>query len=166
MEYPKLPSPKSALWFPRIFIAIGIGLLALAGFGVSRQMDRGGSVATTGTVIRLDPEAINRYAPPTENVMTEAERTSVFCPIIGFATPDGRSIEVRGATCSSPPAYQIGEAVPVDYHPDRPEMAAVGSFFTRHALAVVCASMAVPFLLIGLLVRRGMLRRLRAGLDP
>jgi hypothetical protein len=45
-------------------------------------------------------------------------------------------------------------------NPGQPQRAAVGGFFTRHMLAVVCAGFAVPFVLIGLFMRRSTHRAL------
>jgi hypothetical protein len=138
-----------ALWFARIFIAIGLALLLLAGYGVSRQLDRGGSSSTTGTVVRLASVPTS-----TDPSIADNQRRYADCPVVRFTTLEGAELEVVGATCASPPAYVVGERVPVSYDADRPEMAAVGGFFTRHMLAVVAAGFAVPFILIGFAVRR------------
>jgi hypothetical protein len=146
---------KSGLWFARIVIGIGLALVALASVGVVRQGLQGGSETTTGAVVRL-------VAAPTsfDPNLPESQRRYADCPVVRFTTREGSEHEVQAATCASPPNYTVGETVPVSYDPDRPERAAVGGFFTRHMLAVVCAGFAVPFLLIGLFVRRSTRRAL------
>jgi hypothetical protein len=139
------------LWFARIFIGIGVVLLALASVGMARQMARGGSEFTTGVVVRMESAPTS-----TDPGLAESQRRYADCPVVRFTTREGTELEVRGATCASPPTYVVGESVPVNYDSDRPEMAAVGGFFTRHMLAVAAAGFAVPFVLIGLFVRRFM----------
>lgn len=139
------------IWFARIFIGIGIVLLLLAAVGVARQMAHGGSESTTGSVVRLVPV----LTTPDPN-MADNRRRYADCPVVRFTTREGAELEVQAATCASPPNYMVGEVVPVSYDQDRPETAAVGGFFTRHMLAVVAAGFAVPFVLIGLFVRRFM----------
>jgi len=154
---PVLPT----LAFPRIFIGIGVALLALALYGVSRQM--GGSHATTGIVVRLES------APTTADPnLPDSQRRYADCPVVRFTTLEGTEHEVRAATCASPPNYVMGEVVAVSYDPDRPELAAVGGFFTRNMLAVVAGGFAMAFIVIGLFVRRSVLRALRehAALHP
>lgn len=152
------PFARGDLTFARIFILIGLALLALAAFGVARQSQHGGSVSTTGIVVRMQQVVTNPDPGIADN-----QRRWADCPVVRFTSVAGPEVEVRAATCASPPAYVVGERVAVSYDPDRPEQAAVGGFFTRHLLAVAAGGFAVPFLLIGLLVRRGARRRLRAA---
>ncbi len=47
--------------------------------------------------------------------------STTYCPNVTFTTADGEELEVNVAECSSPPAYETGDAVEVYYDPANPE---------------------------------------------
>src|SRR6266511_5226010 len=48
-------------------------------------------------------------------------------PVVEFHTADGEVREFESPVGQSPPAYRVGQRVPVLYDPDRPEAAAIQS---------------------------------------
>jgi len=49
-------------------------------------------------------------------------------PVVKFRTKDGEVVEFESPYGQNPPAYRVGQRVPVLYDPDRPEAAAIQSF--------------------------------------
>ncbi len=58
---------------------------------------------------------------------TESDGRTVtrFCPHVAYVTTSGESYEVRINECSSPRAYDAGDAVTVAYNPAAPEQARI-----------------------------------------
>lgn len=97
--------PFYLILFGLVFFGIGAGLTyrqrTLEGQGVHAQ----------GTVINL-----------TENC---DEDGCTYKPVVRFETQDGQSVSFNGRYSSSPPAYQIGETVTVNYSLEEPKKAVI-----------------------------------------
>lgn len=113
-------NPAAFLGRLGIFAVLATGLLLLA--GALHQT----SVTTTwlkravevdGTVVRM-----LRH--------TDKDGDVTFKPIVRFSTADGKTVEFHSSFSSNPPAYRIGQSVPVVYLPEEPERAAIRSFLS------------------------------------
>jgi hypothetical protein len=97
--------PFYLILFGLVFFGIGAGLTyrqrALEGQGVQAQ----------GKVIHLS-----------ENC---DEDGCTYKPVVRFETQDGQSVSFQGTYSSSPPSYQIGETVTVNYALEEPENAVI-----------------------------------------
>ncbi|PWR22589.1 DUF3592 domain-containing protein [Zavarzinia aquatilis] len=131
------------IWIPRILIAMGLVFLATLGLALWLQAGRGGAEKATGSVLRYETAGGRSSSGPGR---------TLYCPVVGFSTRDGRWIELTSSTCAQPPAYAIGESVEVDYDPAAPEMAAFGGFFTRHLLSLVFGGIGAIFTVLGVVI--------------
>lgn len=114
-----------------------------------------------------------RWAEGAERAVAEVvgfhERRSddgglAYYPELRFVTADGRTVSVRGNIGASPPAYRVGDQVPVLYDPGEPARASIDTAAGRWLVAVVFAGFGVLWLLIGgvpLLIRHLRRRRYR-----
>jgi hypothetical protein len=111
-----------------LFLAIGIGLLAGAGYV---YLDTSDFVANArkaqGTVVALRSGA----------------------PEVKFRTHDGREVQFTSSVSSKPPSYDVGEPVEVLYRPDRPEDAEVNALMTLWFGASLLGGMGSVFSLVG-----------------
>jgi len=56
---------------------------------------------------------------------SSAGRQPAFFPVVTFETANGRQVTFRHRTGQRPPAFRIGDAVPVTYMPDDPDRALI-----------------------------------------
>jgi Protein of unknown function (DUF3592) len=83
-------------------------------------------------------------------------------PVVEFRTEDGEVVEFASPYGQNPPAYRVGQRVPVLYDPDRPETAALRSFASLWLACLVTALLGATLtccvspvaLLVGALVPR------------
>ncbi len=106
--------------FSSIFGIIGVVLLLVgcpfAALGVGMYYYTSTSTANwvlvPGTVTGLSQS---------QSTDSDGFTTTLYCPDVAFTTADGEAIEVNVAECSSPPAYETGDAVELYYNPADPE---------------------------------------------
>jgi hypothetical protein len=90
----------------------------------------------------------------------------VFRPVVRFAAAGGQTITFRSATASRPPAYDVGDRVPVLYDANDPHKAQIDSLWQRSGVLIIFLGFGVLFFLIGVTplgvraVRRWQLRGL------
>ncbi|HSF94047.1 MAG TPA: DUF3592 domain-containing protein [Thermohalobaculum sp.] len=107
-----------------IALIVGIGLAAaglyLVRFHVTLALH---GASATGEVIELEP-----------STSTSASGQATFFPIVTFLTPVGQQVTFRHRTGQRPPAYSVGEKVPVTYLPDQPDRALIAEGFLNWLL--------------------------------
>lgn len=101
----QLISPLIFLLFGLLFFAIGSGLTYR-----QRSMEKQG-IEAQGVVVGLQ-----------ENSDSDG---STYAPVVQFKTASGQSVRFISSYYSSPPAYDVGEAVVVVYPPEKPENAII-----------------------------------------
>ena len=79
---------------------------------------------TTGNVVRLE-----------ESNSSEGG-CCVYSPVIEF-TAGGQTYSFESGNASDPPAYEVGQEVPVLYDPGNPETAQINSFFERWVFTII-----------------------------
>ena len=118
---------------------------AYAGY-VSWQLEQSGE-RTTGNVVRLDESESGEGG------------CCVYSPVIDFVA-GGQTFTFESGNASDPPAYDVGEEVPVLYDPANPETAQIDSFFERWVFPIII----IPaMILAALLVNFFMIRSWRRG---
>jgi hypothetical protein len=97
-----------------VFGLVGVVLLAAAVvLALTTRNFLASAARAEGTVIDLREETDLKNG-----------RTHTFWkPVVEFTTADGRRLSFQDNTGSSPPAYEVGERVPVAYDPDNPSHA-------------------------------------------
>ena len=102
-----------------VIMFVGLGLLV---GGINDVLESGAFIgkaeSAEGTVIRVEPF---KYS-------SDKVSTTRYRPVIRFSARDGRSTEVPGSPTTVSWAYQVGEKVPVWYHPANPRDAIQGGF--------------------------------------
>ena len=78
--------------------------------------------------------------------------SSVYYPVVRFATHEGEYIEFQSGIGSQPPAYRVGDRVTVRYRPDNPYRAKIDSFFQLWFLSVLFGGLGFVFGSIGLVL--------------
>lgn len=73
-----------------------------------------------------------------------------YQPVVRFVTPEGEKVEFRAQMSSSPPLYDVGEAVEVLYDPADPAKAKIGGFFAIWAATLIVGTLGVIATLSGL----------------
>jgi hypothetical protein len=120
-----------------IFLLIGLGLLGGAAYlALDTRADIGRAETAAGTVIDL----IGRR---------DSDGDTIYYPHVRYLTRSGETVEFTGAVGSSPPAFEIGEAVSVLYDPAAPEEARIDSFFQLWFGAVILGGIGLVFIVIG-----------------
>lgn len=105
-----IPPAEPSLSLARILAGVGLVFL-LATLLVSSTV----RIALRGT--------------PTSGTVIDLQRTRRSGkPVVEFVLPDGRSQRFVGRTSSSPPAYRVGERIPVIYDPVNPADAVLDTF--------------------------------------
>lgn len=56
-----------------------------------------------------------------ESTNSDGFSSTTYCPNVEYTTAAGETLEVNVPECSSPPAYETGDAVEVYYDPANPE---------------------------------------------
>jgi hypothetical protein len=140
---------KKLLW-GGVVLLLGLGCLAAALVAwsvISGFVD--GASTTQGRVVEL--------------VLAGSGRS----PVVRFTAPDGREITFSGLNASNPPAYQVGEAVTVLFHPAAPQLGPrIQSASEVWTPVLVFALMGLLFVGVGLVLVVGQVkeRRKRAWL--
>ncbi len=109
---------------------------------------------------------VARFSAEAQMTRTEGSIVDIEggCPTVSFTTLDGTLGEYQSSTCSTPPAFAIGERVAVYYHPQDPERARIDSFTENWIGSLIVGGIGLIFLLIGLvLVLPPLLARRRAA---
>jgi len=101
----QLIGPLIFLLFGLLFFAIGSGLTYR-----QRSMEKQG-IEAQGVVVSLQ-----------ENYDSDG---STYAPVVQFKTASGQNVRFISSYYSSPPAYDVGQAVVVVYPPEEPEDAII-----------------------------------------
>ena len=123
-----------------LFLVLGAGLLAVAVWGyVSTRRFVAGAARTTGTVIKL-----------AERRETDRGRTRTsYAPVVRFVTARGVHGEFPSRLGSNPPAYRVGDRVPVLYNPADPREAAIATFLSLWLFTLLFGFVGTVFAGIG-----------------
>jgi hypothetical protein len=116
---------------------LGILLLAIAialFFAENAFLAR--SISATGTVV--DFHVDNTDEPPS------------YCPIVEFATQDGRTVRYETEVCTSPRSKNIGDPVEVKYDPQNPKSVQTASLWGEYIWPLVLGLVGLPFFAAGL----------------
>jgi hypothetical protein len=120
-----------------IFLLIGLGLLGGAAYlALDTRADIARAETAAGTVIDL----IGRR---------DSDGDTIYYPHVQYLTRSGETVEFSGAVGSSPPAFEIGEAVSVLYDPVAPQEARIDTFFQLWFGALILGGIGLVFTLIG-----------------
>jgi hypothetical protein len=133
-------------------LAGGLSTFAVgAGFAVYTSVFLFRSIATKGTIVRLD------------QVADEEDGTINYAPVFTFASDDGQIHTIRTGVASDPPGFDEGEVVRVLYIKSNPAGAKIASFWQLWLVTVICCGLGLLFGVPGyLLLRRE--RRLKRQL--
>jgi hypothetical protein len=123
------------------FVIFPVGILMLLGatylyFDTRAWLKR--SVEAQGSVIEMVA------------VRDRETGSLTFAPLIRFQTTDGKMVEFRSTFQSNPPAYTVGQTVPVLYDPDRPNSAAIVSLFSIWGVTIILSAVGAIFLVVGI----------------
>jgi len=111
-----------------LFLLIGIGLLAGAGYVYSRTSDFVANASKAqGTVVALRSGA----------------------PEVKFRAHDGREIQFTSSVSSKPPRYSVDETVEVLYRKERPDDAEINAWLTLWLGVIVLGGLGSGFSLVG-----------------
>jgi hypothetical protein len=102
---------------------------------------------TTGVVVRM------------QESNTSEGGCCVYSPVVEF-TASGQTYSFEGGNASDPPAYKVGEQVPVLYNPARPETAQINKWTERWLFPIIIMP---AMIFAALLVNFFMIRAWRRG---
>jgi hypothetical protein len=101
-------------------LALALFLLAtLVSAGTGLSQARLDGVGRNATVVRL------------------VQRTSCTSPVVEFEDSRGQKHQFESGACDRPPAYRVGERVPVVHSTSDPSQASIDGFSERWLLTVV-----------------------------
>lgn len=121
-----------------IVLLVGVGLLVGAVWSWQRtDAFVAAATAVHGTVIGLESSRSN-------------DGGTTYRPRVRFQAADGRTVEFVSGLGSSPPAYELGEVVPVLYRADDPQGAEIGDFLTLWFVTLMLAGIGSVFSAIGI----------------
>jgi hypothetical protein len=80
--------------------------------------------------------------------------SDTYKPEVKFSTGDGKEIVFTSSFSSRPPAYDVGETVPVLYLPRQPQEARINGFGSLWLGCVILAGLGAAFSLIGYSILR------------
>jgi hypothetical protein len=98
------------------------------------KLENTGSI-TTGTVIEMEESSTNEGG------------CCVYSPVIEFQV-NGQTYTFDGGNASNPPAYQVGETVPVIYDPTDPDTAQINKWSERWLFPLII----IPAMILGALI--------------
>jgi uncharacterized integral membrane protein len=75
----------------------------------------------------------------------DQHRETNYAPVFAFAAGDGQSHAVVSDTWANPPAFRVGEQVPVRYLVDDPQTAKIATFWQLWSFPVVFALVGSAF---------------------
>jgi hypothetical protein len=128
-------SPRASIgWLSVIFVPVGIVMLLLAGWMLSRDpLFAGAGAEATGTVVDL------------ERASTGAGKASYY-PVVTYRDQTGTEHRFTSTMGSNPPAYRRGDVVDVRYDPAAPEEAVIDGWMERLLGPVLTGGMGVLLL--------------------
>ena len=134
-----------------LFVLIGGVMLIGAAFAAANTRSfLAHALRTEGKVVALQP----RYSTSTSssNSTTSSSNTSLtFAPLVRF-THAGQVIDFTASTASNPPAYRVGDTVPVLYEDKPPFNGRIDSFFSLWGAATIVGGLGTVFLSVGALL--------------
>lgn len=131
---------------PVLFLLLGMGLLAGAGYAAWREMEfRRGAVETDGQVV----EMLTRLSRDRDRGTT----SYTYVPVFVFTLPDGTKRRVQGGVSSNPPCCTVGETIRIRYRPEAPERAQMTGFMESWFVATLLGGIGLVFVLVGWAVR-------------
>lgn len=137
-----------------LFLLLGIGLLAGAGYAGSRVAAFVRSAAEApGTVTEL-------LASRSRD--SDGREHGTYRPVVEYRLPSGEARSFVSSMGSSPPSHRVGEPVTVLYDPASPEDVRLGGVFSLWGVAIVLGGIGAVFGGIGagiLAVERAARRR-------
>jgi hypothetical protein len=139
----------------RLFALVGgiFGIIGVVFLGV------GVVLAVSSAIYLASAERAEGRVVALNDRPSSGSRSSVWYPTVEY-TVDGRVYAFDSSFASSPPAYSVGDPVPVAYDPADPSDARIVSFGTSYLLPTIFGGMGVVFApLGGLLFAHG--RRIR-----
>jgi hypothetical protein len=77
---------------------------------------------------------------------------TVYSPVYTFQDADGKQHEIHSSGGSYPPAYKVGDTVPVLYQPDKPDNAEIDSFLEVWLFPAMLAGFGCIDLVIGIVL--------------
>jgi hypothetical protein len=141
-----------------LFLLLGLGMLAGAGYAASR----------TAAFLRIAASAEGTVVALDESVSTDSDgrRSHTYRPVVEFTPASGAVRTFTSRTGSSPPAYDVGERVTVLYDPQDLGEARLKGTFSLWGLAIILGGIGVVFAGIGggMIAVRGGRRKLEAEL--
>jgi hypothetical protein len=113
-------SPRASIgWLSVIFVPVGVVMLLIAGWMLSRDpLFSGAGAAATGTVVDLQRS-------------TTGNGKVSYYPVVTYRDAEGAEHRFTGTIGSNPPGYRRGEEVAVRYDPAAPEEAVIDSWSAR-----------------------------------
>lgn len=111
------------------------------------------SVVTQGTVTALSEVSSDDGHP-------------LYAPEYSFTAADGRLYRRVSRSASNPPAFAVGQAIPVRYDKTNPSSNNVDSFFSLWGFSVLGTLGACIFGSLGVLMRKARRRRMQSAVFP
>ena len=135
----KVGSGMNKLYIGCSIIALNLFFAAFCLWGVyalfkAYNLENSGST-TTGTVIEME-----------ESSSTEGG-CCVYSPVVEFQA-NGQTYTFESDNASDPPAYQVGETVPVIYDPNDPNTAQINKWSERWLFPIII----IPAMILGALI--------------
>lgn len=134
------PRPRLAGWC--LTAGGGLGLLVSAGTFLSDLHFAQEARPATGTVTEI------RSLPNPQN------RETTYTPTFRFADETGQAHTVASSLYQSPPAFQVGDRVPVLYLPANPQSARINTFSQMWLLPLLFGILGGVSVVIGQIVLR------------
>ncbi|MCM0000036.1 MAG: DUF3592 domain-containing protein [Erythrobacter sp.] len=115
-----MTSPRASVgWLSVIFVPVGMGMLLIAGWMLSRDpLFSGAGAEAVGTVVDLERSA-------------SGNGKASYYPVVTYRDAAGAEHRFTGSIGSNPPGYARGEEVSVRYDPAAPEEAVIDSWSVR-----------------------------------
>jgi len=133
-----------------IAMLVGLGLTVGGSYLARFHLDMAlNGQAATGRVVALEP-----------GTATSASGQATFFPVVVFETPDGMEVTFRHRTGQRPPAYEVGEEVPVTFLAEAPQRALIAEGSKNLLLPGILIVIGSGLVLLSLLGIRGARRRL------
>lgn len=82
---------------------------------------------------------------------SQGEHGTLYTPVFTYTDAAGVVCRGRSNAASDPPAYAIGDPIPLRYDPQNPSDVRVDSFWSFWLGPMVCAFVAIPFVVVALI---------------